>query len=186
MGDVRLGKGTTSVHRIHELNVSIRDAVSSDLPMFDRIDRIADLQFPPGRLPDEEEDVEEAEYLKAIEGGWLLVVTVEDAVVGYLWCVEHGDVLHLRQITVHPGQGRRGLGRALIAEMVHRAKHRGMSSITLTTFADIPWNAPFYRRVGFSMVDAPERYPHLRGALRHEQQLGMDQRVGMIMALDRS
>ena len=168
------------------LNGAIRDAIAADLPMFDRIDRVADLQFPPGRLPEEEAEVEPAEYLQAIEGGWLLVSTVEDAVVGYLWCVVYGTVLHLRQITVHPEQGRRGLGRALLAEMVQRALRKRMREITLTTFADIPWNAPFYQRVGFSTNDTPERYPHVVQALHHERKLGMDRRVGMVMSLKRA
>jgi hypothetical protein len=29
----------------------------------------------------------------------------------------------------------------------------GYPAVTLTTFRDVPWNAPFYTRLGFAMLD---------------------------------
>jgi predicted N-acetyltransferase YhbS len=53
----------------------------------------------------------------------------------------------------HEAQGK-GAGRALIAGVVAEARARGLQAVTLTTFRDIPWNAPFYARCGF--VEVPE------------------------------
>ena len=61
--------------------------------------------------------------------------------------------LHIDQVTVHPDASRRGLG-ALMIESVSadpRAKERGL--ITLTSFANVPWNAPYYERIGFIDID---------------------------------
>lgn len=57
--------------------------------------------------------------------------------------------LHIEQVTVHPDAARRGLG-ALMIESVSadpRSRERGL--ITLTSFANVPWNAPYYERIGF-------------------------------------
>lgn len=66
------------------------------------------------------------------------------------------ESLHIDQVTVHPDAARRGLG-ALMIESVSadpRSKERG--KITLTTFADVPWNAPYYKRIGFREIPEQE------------------------------
>lgn len=65
-----------------------------------------------------------------------------------------GD-LHLQEMDVVPEHGRRGLGRRLVEAVCAGARERGAGRVTLTTFRDVPWNAPFYRRLGFREI-APE------------------------------
>ena len=57
--------------------------------------------------------------------------------------------LYLDQISVDPGHGRKGIGGALIARVMAEAKDRGLKRVVLSTFRDLPWNGPFYRRHGF-------------------------------------
>ena len=45
----------------------------------------------------------------------------------------------------------KGIGRRLIACVADRPA-KGLASLTLTTFRDVPWNAPFYARLGFEMI----------------------------------
>ncbi|WP_206604336.1 hypothetical protein [Arthrobacter pityocampae] len=53
-------------------------------------------------------------------------------------------------------------------------RQQGCSALTLTTFADVPWNAPYYARLGFAIV-APERLtPGLRAVRDHEAAVGLD------------
>ncbi|MDP1554166.1 MAG: GNAT family N-acetyltransferase, partial [Hyphomonas sp.] len=52
-------------------------------------------------------------------------------------------------VSVHPEHGRRGLGAALIRRVFQDAADRGLKTVTLSTFRDLPWNAPFYRTLGF-------------------------------------
>jgi hypothetical protein len=40
--------------------------------------------------------------------------------------------------------------------------------VTLTTFRDLPWNAPFYQRMGFIVLTDDSLDPHLREALQAE------------------
>jgi GNAT superfamily N-acetyltransferase len=56
---------------------------------------------------------------------------------------------HIGQLSVLAEYGRRGLGRSLLASACRWAEQHGHRQVTLTTFADIPFNAPFYRRAGF-------------------------------------
>lgn len=92
---------------------------------------------------------------------------------------------HLDEIDVHPAHGRRGLGRALVAAVLDWAREAGQRGITLTTFRDVPWNAPFYASLGFRELAPPELGPGLAAALRDEAARGLDpaRRVAMRCAL---
>lgn len=57
---------------------------------------------------------------------------------------------------VDPAHGRRGLGSALVETVCDWVKLQGYSAISLSTFCDLPWNAPFYFKLGFQMLDESE------------------------------
>ncbi|MFN4186000.1 MAG: GNAT family N-acetyltransferase, partial [Hyphomonas sp.] len=65
-----------------------------------------------------------------------------------LTSVREGN-LYLDQISVDPSQGRKGLGAALIERVMEEAKDRGLKRVVLSTFRDLPWNGPFYKKNGF-------------------------------------
>lgn len=146
------------------------------------IERAADTLFPPSRLPPGDEVLDSTLLLQAASGGILVVVEHEREVVGASIGVPDGADLHLLQLAVHPEHARRGLGRALLAATVSRARVR-WRAITLTTFADLPFNAPFYQDVGFDWLDEPQASEAIRAALRAERSLGMTQRVAMRLML---
>ena len=59
---------------------------------------------------------------------------------------------HLDELAVVPEHGRRGVGRALVDRVVTWTVAQGLTSITLTTFRDVPWNARYYEKLGFHVV----------------------------------
>ncbi|MEM8769986.1 MAG: GNAT family N-acetyltransferase, partial [Pseudomonadota bacterium] len=63
------------------------------------------------------------------------------------------------------------------------AAARGLEAVTLTTFADIPWNAPFYAAMGFEVLREQGLTPFLAGALEEERALGLTERVAMRLAV---
>jgi GNAT superfamily N-acetyltransferase len=77
-------------------------------------------------------------------------------VVGYAIAREVDDTLYLQQIDVEPRHGRRGIGAALITTVCNWAIQEGYAIVSLSTFRDIPWNAPFYAKLGFCPVDEAE------------------------------
>ena len=63
-------------------------------------------------------------------------------VVAYLLLDIVDAAAHIDQVSVHPSHARRGLGRTLIEAAADWAAGEGLESLTLTTFAEVPWNAP--------------------------------------------
>jgi N-acetylglutamate synthase-like GNAT family acetyltransferase len=107
--------------------------------------------------------------------------------VGYLLADPLDGNAHIEQVSVHPDHGRRGLGRSLVEHLAAWANERGMPALTLTTFADVPWNAPYYERCGFKRLSQDELTPGLRDKQEHEAARGLDRwpRVCMRRALVR-
>jgi GNAT superfamily N-acetyltransferase len=91
---------------------------------------------------------------RAKEPGFILVAG--DPAVGFAHVVDLESHAHLAQISVHPDHAGRGVGAALLEAAAERATLKGHGSLTLTTYADIAWNAPFYARHGFVEVAADE------------------------------
>ena len=86
---------------------------------------------------------------------------------------------HVEQICVHPDHARRGIGAALLDHVDRWAATRGLEALTLTTFRDIPWNGPYYRRLGFHEV--ADLSPGLTAVVAAETARGLDPatRVGL-------
>jgi len=88
---------------------------------------------------------------------------------------------HLAEIDVLPAHGARGVGRALLEAVCRQAAEAGHPVLTLTTFREVPWNAPFYARAGFRELAASELGPGMVEILRDEARRGLDpaRRVAM-------
>lgn len=67
--------------------------------------------------------------------------------------VGSGEDWHVAELSVAAAWQRQGVGRRLIGAVVEEAKRQGATRLTLTTFIDVPWNAPYYRRLGFRLLD---------------------------------
>lgn len=108
--------------------------------------------------------------------------TDEGRPVGYLLLDGVGVSAHVEQVTVHPAAARRGLGRLLIDAAGHWAASQGLRELTLTTFRDVAWNAPYYARIGFTVVPDDRLSDPLRKIREHEAALGLDQWPRVVMS----
>ena len=97
-------------------------------------------------------------------------------VVGFARVGTLDGLAHLSALAVVPGSMRRGLGTALLDAACQWAREQGYPAITLTTFADVAWNGPFYAARGFVPVDEPEPNsgPELRAVRERERSAGLD------------
>lgn len=77
----------------------------------------------------------------------------------------------LEQVDVLPEHGKQGLGRALVEKIIIAAKQQGYDNIYLTTFEDIPWNCPFYKKIGFKVVKDKELPAVLRENIEQERSI---------------
>lgn len=128
------------------------------------------------------------------EPGFILVVSeaADGAPVGFVHVIEHDDAAHIEQLSVHPDHGRRGHGRALLDAAIDEAADRGAKVVTLRTYADVAWNAPFYASAGFAERPAPDDDFHRRladaeerlGLARHGRRVHMELALGMEMDAD--
>ena len=84
----------------------------------------------------------------AQELAWL-VEDVRGRVLGFCYAQELADSLYLAEISTHPDARGMGVGRMLVIHTRQMAALRGLSGVTLTTYQDVPWNAPWYQRQGF-------------------------------------
>lgn len=91
------------------------------------------------------------EHLRVIAAGVTFVAeTAVGEVAGFAMFEPMDGEVHLLEIDVVPEHQRQGLARRLIAEGEEWARTQGFDAMTLTTYRDVPWNAPFYRKLGFT------------------------------------
>lgn len=88
---------------------------------------------------------------RAAYPGFTLLMRREGAgTVGFVQVLEIEGIAHLEQLSVLPEHGRRGYGRMLVTAAKSEALGRGHRELTLRTYRDVPWNAPFYASCGFT------------------------------------
>ncbi|WP_179646842.1 GNAT family N-acetyltransferase [Spinactinospora alkalitolerans] len=101
------------------------------------------------------------------------VLVAGDPVAGLAALTELDGAAHLEQLAVHPDHGRRGIGAALLEAACADARERGYRAITLTTFRDVAFNAPWYARRGFAELPEPAWGPRLRAQWEAEIDAGI-------------
>lgn len=86
------------------------------------------------------------------------------------------------EISVHPDYGRRGVGTALIEACCQGAMSREAKWVSLTTFRYVPWNIPFYEKVGFEIVAEDQQSPEIQAIVQHEARYGFNQAHRVVMS----
>ena len=162
----------------------IRLARAEDLSALPGIEREAAARFAPYGLAGALSNIlTSLESLRAgLEAERLWVAAdANDRPVGFALASDVGGHAHLDELDVHPAHGQRGLGTALVEVVAHWAEVSGYRAITLTTLRHIPWNAPWYQRLGFRVLLEDELSSALRELLQEEIQRGLpaEQRVAM-------
>lgn len=90
---------------------------------------------------------------------------------------------HLHELSVDPQYGRQGIGTQLTKEVINWAKQANFLGITLSTFRDIAWNAPFYRKLGFREIPKAEIGQGLDNIRRKEAAAGLPVKERILMIL---
>jgi predicted N-acetyltransferase YhbS len=148
--------------RILELGYQIRAARAEELRLLSQIERSAARLFldtPYSFLVDAEPlSLDFVQQQFQADRVWVAVAPHQTA-VGYAIAGEVDGTLYLHQIDVAPEHGCKGVGSALVNTVCDRAKQQGYGIVSLSTFRDIPWNAPFYSKLGFRSVDETELTP---------------------------
>ncbi len=135
------------------MNFTIAANDPADIALLQAIERAANEMFRPlGLIPFPPEGasvVTQATHESLIAAGQSWSAFVDDQPVGFVLGIRHPDSHYLAELAVDPAHGRRGIGRALVDYFCDEAEREGAGAVTLSTFRDVPWNAPFYRRLRF-------------------------------------
>jgi GNAT superfamily N-acetyltransferase len=140
----------------------IRRVRPEERPLLLDIERDAGRAFAGIGMPEIAED--DPGTVDEVGGAWV-AVDDHDRPVAYLTSSTVDGCAHVDQVTVAPSHARRGIGAALID---HLAAVSGAPALTLTTFRDVPWNAPYYERLGFRVF---EPGPGLAALMRREAEV---------------
>ena len=172
--------------------VVIRLSRAEDGPVLREIERLAGEAFRHVGLDSIADDEPASlEVLAAYAtAGWAWTACDADGTpVGYLLVDLVDDAVHIEQISVRPDHQGVGVGRALIETARRWSQARGSPALTLTTFAQVPWNAPLYEHLGFRVLSEHEIGPGLRALRDAETARGLDPTIRVCMmrstALDR-
>lgn len=155
----------------------MRAAGPDELPLLQDIERAAGRCFRDIGMPEIADDEPlPLEELARCQQAALAWVAADDAdiPVAYLIADRVDGNLHVEQVSVHPDSARRGVGRSLLDHLAHQATREGAPALTLTTFTEVPWNAPYYERCGFRLLDDGGLTPGLRRIREHEAAHGLD------------
>ena len=167
---------------------SIRLARREDAEHLPAIERAAAVLFEgdPDCAELDFDDVWTAEEHRGlIAKGHCLVAEKGGRIVGFIATQPFGRELHICEMDVHPDAQGQGIGSVLLRACLLDAANAGFRAVTLTTFRDLPWNGPFYARLGFVEVEDIEAHPRLAAELEEEIAAGLpeERRAAMIKFL---
>src|SRR5260221_3691709 len=161
----------------------IRLARREELPTLREVERRANTRF--SRYGLEKVMTEVLTPLDWLEENWaeqrVWVAAHNDTPVGFaLACVVDSNA-HLDELDVLPEHGQHGLGTALVETVCEWGRTNGFKAMTLSTLSNIPWNAPFYSRLGFHIIAPDKLSEPQRNLLREEVEFGLPGENRVIM-----
>jgi GNAT superfamily N-acetyltransferase len=155
--------------------VLIRVAQPAELPYLQEIENASGELFRDVGMPEIADDDPMSLEDLAEHEVWV-AVGEEGLPVAFIAIGDVDGATHIHQVSVHPSHARQGIGAALIEHV-----KRGGRAVTLTTFRDVPWNEPYYERLGFRAVT--EVSPGLAEIMREEASRGLDPATRVAMLL---
>lgn len=155
----------------------IRSTRVDDLPALRDLERSAGAAFRDLGMhavaDDEPPTIEDLTAFQQAGMAWVFA-DEQDRPVAYLLVDAVDGYAHIEQVSVHPSHARRGLGRQLLDAAERWADQHGLAGLTLTTYSEVPWNAPYYERLGFRVLTEEEMTEGLRSVREHEAARGLD------------
>ncbi len=128
---------------------SLRAMLPYDLPAVAELDAAAFAMLWQNSLP-----ALERAYPQAI---WATVAEQEGQLVGYQLSTRNQMGIHLARLAVLPSFQRRGVGYALVADLIQKAGQHGISRMSVNTQSDNATSQALYQSLGFHQTN--DRFP---------------------------
>lgn len=116
-----------------------------------------------------------------IAAGGLLAAVADLDLTAFVMFRRVEDSLYIEQIDVLPAFAGQRIGARLLDAVSGKARAQGLSALTLSTFRDVPWNAPWYRRLGFVDIADVGLTPGLLEIRQEHLARGLDERQRTFM-----
>ncbi len=162
----------------------IRPPVTAEIFRLQEIERAAAELFRDTGLIDIDgmAMVSLTDHMASIEAGLSLVCEVDRRIAGFAMGEWQEGGAYLHELDVDPAFQKRGVGAALVRAFIETARAQGAGDIYLATFRAPPWNAPFYRKLGFCDVPHSDYLPWMT-ALEESQASFLDLSTRVFMKL---
>lgn len=147
---------------------NIRLATPEDIPTIASIAASAEAKF--GSIPEldslfanvakGEKSFMTTKIQQSLEKGRIFLAEYVDEPVGFLGAYQMDSALYIAEISVSNEYNGKGIGTLLLEAVFQWARERARANdedearVSLTTYAEIPWNGPWYSKRGFKTVDA--------------------------------
>lgn len=118
-----------------------------------------------------------------LAAGTLWMAEVDGQPVGFLAGRIDATRLHIDEVDVLRAHQGKGVGRRLLETAAAYARANGLAALSLTTFRNVPWNAPFYAAFGFREWAPQDAPAAVRATLADEAANGLNDRCAMVMDL---
>ncbi len=170
------------------MTITIRPAAANDYDLLPAIEASAAAAFAAHGLCDVAEMLPTpAAYYRTLPPAGVVQVAVTEAgrVVGFA----AGRIVdgngYLRELAVTAEYQQQGIGKRLVEAIIAWSCASQHSYITLTTFASLPFNGPFYQKLGFEIFEPGAQWPELAKIREEEKRrrLDLQPRVAMRKAL---
>lgn len=113
--------------------------------------------------------------------GLVVAATADGAPVGFIVFRPLDGAAYIEEVDVLPAHAGRRIGAALLDEASRRAATLDLAALTLSTFRHVPWNGPYYRRLGFVEIAAGELSPGLIAVRVDNIARGLDETQRLFM-----
>ncbi len=166
------------------MTAKVRPTHLADIFRLQEIERAASELFRDSNLIDitAMSVVALADHERSIDEGLSFVAEVDGRKAGFAIGEMHGRDAYLRELDVDPAYQKRGIGAQLVKHFASTAKAKGARDVYLSTFRAPPWNAPFYRKLGFRDVAHADYLPWMT-AIWQEQARFLDMNTRVFMKL---
>ncbi|AKM03548.1 GNAT family N-acetyltransferase [Burkholderia pyrrocinia] len=169
-------------------SIQIRPAKREDAAAMAAVEVAAAQRFREIGMTDiaDAEPTDTADVLARIDDGRAVVaVDSQGACVGFaFYRLLDAQRLYLEELDVAPSHAGQRIGARLIEQVAARAAQQGIAQVVLSTFRDAPWNAPYYARLGFRIIDDASLDDTLRAIRAHHVARGLDETQRVFMRAD--
>lgn len=120
---------------------------------------------------------------RVARGSLYVALASNGGVAGFLiWSPKDGRA-YIEEVSVHPDHAGHRLAARLIEQLAADV-HGSHAALSLTTFRDVPWNAPYYAKLGFRELARENAGPEHEESWRHQaEHLDMSRRLFMTKSI---